>query len=260
MTSFYNAFLVQLRVINALMLREIHTIHGNSKLGYLWVVIQYTFSIAVFMAIREYTNAHDHFGMSSAIFLITGFFVWYIVSDSIKKCMSAVSANKALLTYPQVKVLDLMLSRVIVLWLTQLIVNIAILTVLTVFDIEFEIHSITLVYLVVFVAPLLGLGLGLIFSSLAVILPFIEKVVPMILRILFFISGVFFSVSTFNHDIASLLALNPILDLIELLRASVSTSYPLNYSSWSYVLNITLVSLFFGFILERYVRSLRKRI
>lgn len=35
-----SGFIVQCRVIAALMLREVHTINGNSKLGYLWVLVQ----------------------------------------------------------------------------------------------------------------------------------------------------------------------------------------------------------------------------
>ena len=51
-SALVNAIAVQLRVIWALMLREIHTINGKSRLGYLWVLIQGVFNVAVFWALR----------------------------------------------------------------------------------------------------------------------------------------------------------------------------------------------------------------
>lgn len=73
-----NGLVVQGRVLGALMLREIHTINGNSKLGYLWVLIQSVFGIAVFWALRTYMGAHAPGGMSMALFLAIGFGLWSI--------------------------------------------------------------------------------------------------------------------------------------------------------------------------------------
>ena len=61
-----SGFIVQCRVIAALMLREVHTINGNSKLGYLWVLVQSAFSIAVFWGLREFMNAHAPHGYNRA--------------------------------------------------------------------------------------------------------------------------------------------------------------------------------------------------
>ena len=96
------ALTVQGRVIAALILREIHTLYGNTRLGYLWAIIQTAFGIGVFWAFREVMGAHAPHGMGMAVFLLCGFIPWYIFSDTISRCMKAVSANQALLTFPQV--------------------------------------------------------------------------------------------------------------------------------------------------------------
>ncbi len=46
--SVSSALTVQGRVIAALILREVHTLYGNTKLGYLWAIIQTVFAISVF--------------------------------------------------------------------------------------------------------------------------------------------------------------------------------------------------------------------
>ena len=38
--SVSSALTVQGRVITALILREVHTLYGNTRLGYLWAIIQ----------------------------------------------------------------------------------------------------------------------------------------------------------------------------------------------------------------------------
>ena len=118
-----SGFIVQCRVIAALMLREVHTINGNSKLGYLWVLVQSAFSIAVFWGLREFMNAHAPHGMSMPLFLALGFGVWAVFSGGVTKTMTAVAGNKALLSFPQVTEFDVMLARVLVLAATQLIVT-----------------------------------------------------------------------------------------------------------------------------------------
>lgn len=253
-----SSLVTEYRVITALMLREIHTIYGHSSLGYLWVVIQSVFGIAVFLILREIMRAPSPHGMPTAQFLVIGFGFWSIISGTISKCISAVDANKPLLTFPQVTELDVMLSRMIVLWFTQIIVSIILLFVDDAINGNLDIYSISHLYIVLFLAPLLGLGIGLTLSAATVFIPALERIVPIFLRFLFFVSGVFFSANTFSQDIADILIYNPILQLIELARSSMFYGYPSEGCSFSYIGMITLIFLSFGLLLERYVRPRRK--
>lgn len=55
--SVSSALTVQGRVIYALVLREVHTLYGNTRLGYLWAIIQTAFNIAVFWLFREFLRS-----------------------------------------------------------------------------------------------------------------------------------------------------------------------------------------------------------
>lgn len=250
-----SGLVVQGRVIMALILREVHTLYGTSRLGYLWAVIQTMFGIGIFWGVREVAGARAPHGMSTLIFLLAGFGVWYVFNDILSKCLSAVSGNKALLTFPQVTPLDLMLSRAVVVWGTQVfsggvIVGIAALCGFPVF-----ISNWTGFFFVALSAPLLGLGCGMLCASLAVFWPTLEKIVPMITRILFFVSGTFFSVSMFPKSVADILLLNPVMHLIELLRQSLSRGYADPTYSYFYMLSFCVVVLCLGGLLERYARK-----
>ena len=255
-----SGLIVQGRVIKALMLREIHTINGNSKLGYLWVLIQSVFGIAVFWGVRHFMGATQApHGMGMAMFLAIGFGVWNIFSTTINRCMTAVSGNKALLTFPQVTELDVMISRTLVTTATQLLVTMLIISAAWLMLGEpFVLGSLPLLLTLIVVVPLMSLGFGLILSSLAVYVPALEKLVPMILRILFFVSGVFFSISLFSQSLTSVLLWNPVLHAVELCREAMHAPYVVQGISLSYLLLVTLSVCTIGGLLERYVCSRRR--
>ena len=255
-----SGLIVQGRVIRALMLREIHTINGNSKLGYLWVLIQSVFGIAVFWGVRHFMGATQApHGMGMAMFLAIGFGVWNIFSATINRCMTAVSGNKALLTFPQVTELDVMISRTLVTTATQILVTILIISgAWLMLGEPFVLGSLPLLLILTVVVPLLSLGFGLVLSSLAVYIPALEKLVPMILRILFFVSAVFYSISAFSRSLSSLLLWNPVLQAVELYREALHAPYAVEGLSLSYLLLVTLTFCTLGGLLERYVRSRRR--
>lgn len=250
-----SALCVQGRVIAALILREVHTLYGNTKLGYLWAIIQTVCGIGVFWGLREVTGAHAPHGMGVAIFLLCGFIPWNIFSNILNRCMKAVSANRALLTFPQVTELDLMVSRLIVVWGTQLVCSIVIISVAVGVGQPIELrHPDSLVSTLCF-APLLGLGLGLIFASLARFWPTLDRLIPILMRFLFFASGVFFQISELPERFSSLLLLNPVAQLIEWQRYGFSASSASPLYNSCYVATWCLTSLCLGLLFERYVRG-----
>ena len=252
-----SGFTVQCRVIAALMLREVHTINGNSKLGYFWVLLQNAFSIGVFWVLREFMNAHAPHGMSMALFLALGFGVWAVFKDGVIKTITADAVTKALLIFPQVTEFDVMLARILVLAATQFVVTTIIIVTSVLFGYVFRPADWLLALSVMILIPLCALGIGMIISALAVYFPVLEKIVPMIFRILFFGSGVFFSVDMFPQYIAEILMWNPILQAIELMRTSLHQGYAVTGLSFGYLAIFTVCSLGLGGFLERYVRARR---
>lgn len=257
MNSLKAGFVVQCRVLTALMLREIHTINGNSKLGYLWVLIQSAFGIAVFWGLRVVMGASAPHGISMPLFLVIGFGMWNVFSGCISRCMSAVDGNRALLTFPQVTVFDVMLARIIVVTATEILSGCVIVGASVLAGYPFEPASAALFLFVLTALPLLGLGAGMTLSALTVYVPVLTKIVPMVLRVMFFVSGVFFGVSAFSHRVADLLLWNPIFQAIELMRESLHVAYRIDGLNPYYLGVCTLVLLVLGGFLERFTRARR---
>lgn len=251
-----SAWTVQCRVVGALILREIHSQFGGTTLGYIWAVFQAGISIAVFWAFRELLGFHAPHGMGNAIFLLCGFIPWNLFNQTVTRCLHAVDANRALLTFPQVTELDLMVGRLIVVWGTQLVcAGIILAFAIIVMDQPFELrHPWTLVA-TIFFAPLLGFGVGMVFASLARLWSTLERLIPLLMRVLFFASGIFYLVSGLPARFSRPLLYNPLAQIIEWQRYGFTASTASPMFNIGYIVAWCVLSLFFGFLLERHVRG-----
>lgn len=252
--SFSQALSLQARVLWALSLREIHGKHGKSKLGYLWQLIKTAFGIAVFWWIRTIAGFGTPHGMPLPLFLLMGFIPWYIFSSGIRMVMEAVRTNKALLTFPQVSPLDLYCSSGLVTWVTEVISLGIFLGILTLAGYKFQLYDPLSLFCSLVGLGFFTLGLGIILSCLTLYLPVIEKIVPMCLRILFFISGIFFSPTQLSGRFSDILFWNPLVSFIEIARGAYVTRSPSPDVKILYITCLTCAFLAVGLLLERYVR------
>jgi ABC-type polysaccharide/polyol phosphate export permease len=101
---------IQMRVLGALLMREIITRYGRHNVGFLWVFIEpMMFSIGI-------TLLWSFTGMSKGIipvagFALTGYSAIVLWRNMVGRLANTSSANQGLLYHSQVKVLDLILSR-----------------------------------------------------------------------------------------------------------------------------------------------------
>lgn len=245
---------VEARVIPALMLREIHTIHGGSSLGYLWVIIHGLFGVGFFWAVREIFGFRALHGISAPVFLIAGFSVWNIFQGTMKKLTEAANGNRALLTFPQVTHLDLLAARAMVISATEMLVAALMLTTALIWGWEIGPVDWARLLTALILTSGTAFGLGAILAFLCLLQPALRKIMPMFLRALFFCSGIFFSLDSLPEGLAAVLKWNPILQLAEFCRAALAREYPAPVVDLNYLAAFALASVFFGLLLERYGR------
>jgi capsular polysaccharide transport system permease protein len=255
MNGFIEAARIQRRVVWALMLRETKTLFGRHKLGYLWALINTSFSIGVFWALREVGGFTTPQGISLPVFLVGGFIPWFTFSNTVSGAMNGVSGNRALLAYPQVFPLDIFLARA----LLQGAMNLCVLVILLIAAyysgyLVFISDPMAMLFSLA-LALILGLGVGAIASAFTLMWPTTQLIMPMILRVLFFTSGLFFSVEYAPIYVQEILFYNPISHLVETLRYGMSNGYGRDFASIPYALWFALSSVFIGLLLEKYSRK-----
>lgn len=246
------------RVIWALMLREIHTLYGDSRLGYLWTVVQTLFIVLTLWLARLLFNMHTPHGLSIAEYLLTGYVLWSMMIRIIDKCMYAVSGNMAILTYPQVTVLDIMVARAVVILATETVTLLLLAVVVNLYGYSYRVENVMLFMGSLVAAALLALGLGMLVASLSALWPTLSRLAPMIWRFFFFVSGILYSPARLIPGSRDIVSWNPFLQVIEMARRSLYSSYFDVEARYFFLLLFVLTTLTLGMLFERYVRKVHQ--
>lgn len=111
--SLPHAFMIQIRVIYALLIREMHTRYGRENIGFLWIVgepILFCAGVAiVWTAIRP---SHEH-GVQMTAMVISGYVPLTMWRHTLSRSIKAYEVNSSLLFHRLVTPLDIILARLV---------------------------------------------------------------------------------------------------------------------------------------------------
>jgi capsular polysaccharide transport system permease protein len=246
-----------IRVIAALVLREMTTTHGQSSLGYLWAILQPIGGIALLaIAISLFLRAPP-IGDSFALFYATGVLPFTLFMDVQNSSMRALRANQQLLFYPEVSYLDAIVARFLLNMVTQaLVVFLVLCGIVILFGLRVQV-DLGLVCASVAITGFLALGIGTVNAVLIHLIPSWAQVWSVLMRPMFIASCIFFVFDDLPHWVQNILWFNPLVHVIGMMRAGVFTTYEGTYVSFAYPLGIAAVSLVVGLLaLRRYARDI----
>jgi capsular polysaccharide transport system permease protein len=247
-----HALIVQTRVIHALILRETKTRYGKHKLGYLWALFEPVLQIAVFVAMFTLGGHKKVSDMPIILFILTGVTPFMLFRNTLTQGLNAIDANRALLTFPQVKTFDLVAARGLLEIATMVVVSVILLLTVAAMDYPVRIENPLQVVFALILLAMTGFGLGMTFASLTPLFPSINQVVQAVLgRPLFFTSGLFFTAEVIPQYGRDILLLNPILHMIEMLRSAFFFEFNSSYASPSFAMSTALVCVCTGLVTHR---------
>lgn len=253
--DFGRGLFIELQVLHALILRETRTRFGESQIGYLWALLQPLLWIAPMIWLFEVTGRNIPMGMGVVGFLATGLIPFQMFRNCVDRVMASISANRGLLFYPQVRPISLMTARTLLegaTWISVFgIILVAEAMLLGTFRIDDPLQ--TMVGLTLMVG--LGGSLGAVFCSLAVATPGLDRLTGPLVRPLFWVSGVFFTVDELPPRLAEYFLYNPLIHAITMIRNGWFSSYESHLVNPWYPLAWIVTLSFFGLVLERGVRG-----
>lgn len=249
--EFFQALGVQGRVISALTLRETRSRYGNSKLGFFWALFEPFAHIIVFIGIFSALGRAIPIGDSMGIFILTGIVPWLLYSNTVSNVMGALNANKALLGYPQVMPLDIVISRVILEASTLVIVFIIFLTGFNHLGVRIEVDRFLDMCIPVLLIILFATGVGLINSAIAPRYPSYTNIFNALSRPLYFISGVFFTADFLAPEVYAAVDFNPLIHLIEWFRSGYFPSFDSHLYDAPYAVLVCVSTFALGLVAER---------
>ena len=246
---------VQARVIHALVLREVGVKFARHRLGYLWAFVEPAAYVSAFVLILSLGGRSLPAGMPAVPFFITGIIPFFLFREVTAATLSGVTANKALLVYPQVSAFDVMIARALLEIATTIVVFVLLLVAVRALGIDVRIERPVEAFAWLIAIGLAGFGFGAACGALEPLFPAVQRIVPaVVLRPLFWISGVFFVSGMLPPALRDMALVNPLLHIIELLRAAFFHEFESQYASPWYALFSLLVAMFVACLLHRALR------
>ena len=246
-----SSFKIQLAVINALMRRELKTKFGQYRLGIVWALLEPLMQILFFMVMFHFRGMVGVGGLALPIFLATGLAPFLYFKKVVGQASGAVSANRNLFIYRQVRVFDAFFVRFLLEAIISFIVLVALLAGSWWAGYDVTVNNSILFFQVYLLLSLLAFGISLVIGVLTTLFPEPAKFVPALLRPLFFISGTFFTINEMPAATHDFLLWNPLLHAFELFRSTLSMGYDTSLVSLNYLRLFTLFALTLGMLMYR---------
>ena len=242
-----------LRSISALILREMSTTYGRSPIGYLWAVLQPVAGIALLTIVFSLVLHAPPMGRSFQVFYATGFVPFMVYQEVNSKLAMAIQFSRQLLIYPSVTMIDALLARFILNFLTQLLVAFVVLGGLLMFvesEVVLNLPAIAMSFAMI---AALSIAVGVMNAFLYGILPSWVRVWAIINRPLFLISGTIFLFDDIPQPFQDYLWYNPLVHPIGQMRRGFYPYYEAEYVSAVYVFGLSFGVTVLGLVfLRRY--------
>lgn len=245
---------IQRAVVFAIFIRELRTRFGQFQLGYLWAILEPLSMVLILSFVRMLFGRADIAGLSFPVFFASGIITYLLFNHIIVSGLSAVEGNLSLFNYQRVKPFDILIARS----LLELLISLG--TALIIFPglyfIGFTFHWNDTLRVVAILVCLytMSFGVGLILCVVGPLWQEAKKVVPVLIRPLFFISGIFFSVSMLPEVARPVALLNPLLHFTELMRGALFQEYDSHEGSLFYVFCWSVGSVLVGLWIYRVFR------
>ncbi|KXA74050.1 ABC transporter permease [Bordetella hinzii] len=236
-------------VIFALVLREVRGRLGANRLGAFWLIFEPLAHIVILISIYTLIRAHKGYLVQLPVFLAAGVIPFLLFKNVALKGMEAVSANKALFSYRQIKPFDAIFSRVIVESSLMLCIYALVMLVLSAWGgYAFAIHKPLAWFAYLGAGIAMSFGLALLFCIVGEAVPEVKTIFRLAFTPLYFISGVIVPVWMIPKKYLEWILWNPFLHVIEGMHQSLFSVYPkitdVNlYYPWCWAISLIFVGL-----------------
>jgi len=252
--SLLRGLVVQSEVVHAVFMRETRTRFGQYRMGYLWAIADPAIVILTIAGFFALVKRPAPYGMDIYSFIATGIIPYKLFASCAQQVGESVNGNRALLFYPRVLPIDLALARGLFELATYSAVFVVLMGIHGLYLQQLQVDEALYVIAGLTLAALLGTATGLVFCAIGVLSRTADRARAPLLRPLFWISGIFFTIEMLPAHIRGLATLNPVVHCTELVRAGWFATYEDTYVDVSYLCLWILGLSVVGLILERSVR------
>ncbi len=251
---------IQGRVLLALMLREARTRYGGRQFGYLWALLEPILHISFLSALFTLAGRSAALGESIPVFVATGMATYLGFRNVMNRTRQGYGTSESLLGFPIVKVPDVFMARALLELATWLLATFLILGGLIFLDYGPMPRDILVMLLAIVELFAIGFGAGTVIGVIAQFVPAIGSILKFPLRMLYFVSGVFYLPESMVPAFRDVIAWNPVMHGISLFREGYYKFYDSNMLDREYLaywaISCVLAALLTTRVAQKPLRSL----
>ena len=253
-TGLMRSLAIQLRVIHALVMREVITRYGREGLGVLWFFLEPLLFTGLVTLMWHFLNLHSVTAFPIIAFAFTGFSVLQLWRNGANRAASGLAPNLGLITHRNVMLLDVFMARIFLEWAGATAAFLLLGVVLTVSGAIALPEDVGLILVGWLLMAWFSLGLGLVVGALSAIFGVFEKVWRPMGYPLLMISGTFYMVDWLPASIRELALWVPMVHGNEMVRHGFFGSVVPTYENPSYLLVVNLAMTFLGLVMASYAQ------
>ena len=223
---------------------------GNNRLGLGWIVLRPILLAAMFGLVFGLIMSSDTRPDNFLPFLVTGVFIFEFFSVSFSQGSRSITSNASLvrsLSFPRILLpIATVMQRIF-----ELVPMMVVLSVILIAFGEPVTWAWLLAPVVLGVMTLFNLGVALIAARLTVHIRDITQVIPILTRLIFYSSGIFYSLELVladKPDVLRIAQLNPVHDFIALVRAQMVSGNHQTNEMWIVAIVATVAALSIGVV------------
>jgi capsular polysaccharide transport system permease protein len=243
------------RILVAIMLRDVRTRFFGSAFGFLLAIGWPLSHILILLLINAGLGRMAPYGDSPALWFATGIIPFMVFNYMSRFIMMGIILNRPLLSFPVVKVADILFARALVEVLNAGVVILIVLAIFWGMGIEFMPVDIVQAGLALLAMMLLGLGFGVINGIIAAAIPFWMTGYALCMIMFWISSGILFVPDALPEAIRIPLSYLPYLQGVEWMRSAYFEGYGSDILDKTYVISFGTVALFVGLLFERLLRG-----
>lgn len=253
---FWRGYGVQMRVIGALTIRELHTRFGRHNVGYLWMIFEPMMLAIVMGGIHEVANMGIHLkGIHPYAFTLLGYNIFIIFRNVFNRADHMLDNASYLLLHRLIKPLDIVLSKGIV----EIVGVICSLVLLTAAGTALGLSNIPVrplyLLLAIFLMSWLSIALSILIAAYTYESHLLSRFVHPFSYFMVPLSGAFFTMNALPIWARGFMAWNPLLAIFEIARYGQFEVASDQYLYIGYAAGVCTVATYWGLIALRKVES-----
>jgi len=255
LASFFESFMIQKRVIGALVLRELLTRYGRHNIGFLWFVLEPMMFTGGVSLIWNIKHASSHTALTPTQLVLTGYSAILIWRNIPNRIIGSLEPNFSLLFHRMVKPLDIFIARII-LEATGASISFIVLSIIFIAvgaaNLPFDVLTLVEAW---FLLVWYALALALLVVSLAIRTEIVERFFHIFQYLMIGFSGSLFLVAWLPPDLHKVVLFVPTVHCNEMMRYGFYGPVEKFYYDVGYVVVFNMVLTLLGLAQVRYISN-----